>query len=517
MTPRSVWLSPLLLALIAIAIVAAGARLARQTESVRLPHDRQPLYTVEESLQKELTRLDALYERHLLNLARHTNFPPSPPRDALAWLVGLRQFSLLHPVRSGENRPDFHLPVNTRMGERLPEPIFSEIPLRGLPRPNIKLSSSALLEGEKDYGWIQQPGQPPLFWARRDPGEVAVLLIDTAAARSAVNGWLARWAQEPFRELQAGGGPDALLTPDDQPLLSVGTVAASPNLLLPLRTHLGTWYLASWDRLETRTRYDSATLLGAAMVATVLLLAALLVYFQQRSALRLAAQRVSFVNSVSHELRTPLTNMLLNLDLIAPHTADAGANRLALVRDEAGRLGRLIENVLTYSRGEQGRLSLRSTACQPTSVIGSVLEQFEAAFARREITVQTTLPTGGCMLDADALAQIAANLFSNVEKYAPGSTMTVTATVEDEMLILRVADTGPGIPSGARDRIFQPFERLNARLTEGVTGTGLGLAIARELALHMGGSLQLLPSEFGALFELKVPARAIATPRIEAA
>ncbi|HET6409906.1 MAG TPA: ATP-binding protein, partial [Chthoniobacteraceae bacterium] len=80
---------------------------------------------------------------------------------------------------------------------------------------------------------------------------------------------------------------------------------------------------------------------------------------------------------------------------------------------------------------------------------------------------------------------------------------------ERDEFVLTLADNGPGIPAAASERIFQPFERLDSRVTEGVTGTGLGLAIARELAHRMNGSLRLLPSSRGAVFELRVPAPVI--------
>jgi signal transduction histidine kinase len=209
--------------------------------------------------------------------------------------------------------------------------------------------------------------------------------------------------------------------------------------------------------------------------------------------------------------------MLLNLDLVSAHTAGEGAPRLALVREEAGRLGRLIENVLTFSRGEQGRLTLRACACQPSAVLEAVLEQFSAAFARRSIAVRREIAPGTCVLDGDALAQIAANLLSNVEKYAAGCEVTITASLTAGEFTLTVADTGAGIPAHAADRIFLPFERLSSRLTEGVTGTGLGLAIARELAVHMSGTLRLLPSSRGAVFELRVPTTDVQAPRIDVA
>jgi len=230
-----------------------------------------------------------------------------------------------------------------------------------------------------------------------------------------------------------------------------------------------------------------------------------------RSERRLAEQRVSFVNRVSHELRTPLTNMLLNLDAAAEHIEEGPATRrLRLVREEARRLSRLIENVLTFSRRDREDVPVSARACDPAAVIDTVIEQFTPSFARRGVGVKLTSDSmRNCLLDGDALAQIIANLLSNVEKYAPVGTVEISCRIENDELVLSVVDEGPGIPASAAERVFQPFERLNSRLTEGVTGTGLGLAIARELAHRMGGTLSLLPSAKGATFELRVPARAL--------
>jgi signal transduction histidine kinase len=226
--------------------------------------------------------------------------------------------------------------------------------------------------------------------------------------------------------------------------------------------------------------------------------------------LALAAQRVSFVNRVSHELRTPLTNILLNLDLAADALDDSApepARRFALVREEAQRLGRLIENALTFSRKHRGGLKCEPRACVPASVIRTVVEQFEASFARRGLTVRCTGDAStACLLDGDALAQILSNLLSNVEKYVPGGVVEIIGRYAAGVLTVIVADQGPGIPICDAWRIFQPFERIDSSINEGASGTGLGLAIARDLAVAAGGSLNLLPSARGATFEIRIPA-----------
>ena len=118
-----------------------------------------------------------------------------------------------------------------------------------------------------------------------------------------------------------------------------------------------------------------------------------------------------------------------------------------------------------------------------------------------------TLANAAVRIDPDALSQITGNLLSNVEKYAAaGKWLWLNCAVTEDFLTLEVRDRGEGIPSAARQRIFEPFERVLQTTSEGASGTGLGLSIARDLARRMGGDLELLDNEIGATFRLRIPA-----------
>ena len=135
------------------------------------------------------------------------------------------------------------------------------------------------------------------------------------------------------------------------------------------------------------------------------------------------------------------------------------------------------------------------------------MRQFEPALQRRGITL-TRMHEGlitEVMLDADALAQITANLLSNVEKYAPNAPVSVCTQQTVNEFVLSVADEGSGITADDAQRIFEPFTRLDDRVQAGVSGAGLGLSIARDLAQRMGGTLGLVKAEKGAAFELILP------------
>jgi signal transduction histidine kinase len=285
-----------------------------------------------------------------------------------------------------------------------------------------------------------------------------------------------------------------------------------PDWVLSVRGRFGVWRVEAADPLLVLRSWHMPTLVASG--ASALLVALLGVFLAVRlgSAQRLAEQRVSFVNHVSHELRTPLMNMLLNADLTADlleEQPDEARRRLGLLREEGQRLARLTENVLTWSRGERGKLQFEPRPCDVEAVLGDVARIFEPLLARRAIAFHRYgAPVAGPrVLDPDALTQIVANLFSNVEKYAGReATLDFTVVADAESLTVTVADDGPGIPRGAEQRVFAPFERLDDSVNTGAAGAGLGLAIARDLATRLGGTLQLVRRERGACFELRIPA-----------
>ena len=253
--------------------------------------------------------------------------------------------------------------------------------------------------------------------------------------------------------------------------------------------------------------------LGAALVA--LLGGLLFIHRESTRTVREALQRVTFVNQVSHELKTPLTNIRMYAEMLEDEldlTGEAVAARhLGIVVAESQRLSRLIGNILTFARSQRSALSLHLQASVPDDIVRAVLEGFAPALEAKRIVVALDLAASEPRrMDADAAGQILGNLIGNVEKYAAaGHALRIESRFESDRVVFRVADAGPGIPEGSRERVFQPFERLDDRLTEGVSGTGIGLTIARELARLHGGDVSLLPRETGACFEVILKSEAV--------
>lgn len=493
-------------------LLLLGSIIARREAHLPLDRDRKPTRRFADDLQHELHRLERLYDTRLTRIARSV---PLNDRQAV-WaacdeVVGLRQCSLIHP--RADATLDWHLPIESPRDVPWPAPAFFTVP-GGIPRPTVTLAEADLQQAPDDSGWIDEPGKPLLFWFRRSPSEFIVLLIDGDAVAAAFGTWLQDWLPANFAPLRAAGGPDWLFDPSG--IVASRTEASAlsrPDLILPVRTRFGEWQLASADRYRTEVSYHLPTLATSAAVAVVIAVVGLLAYYQQRAALRAAEDRVSFVNAVSHELRAPLTNILLNSELARESlgTDDGEADRrIGLVREEAGRLSRLIENVLTFAGRRPAAPATQ--VCAPSSLVRSAVAQFLPSFTRRGISVEYASQFDEpLLLDTDAIAQVVSNLLSNVEKYADGAPVRIDVAYTTGKLEIVVADRGPGIAPADAERIFQPFERIDTRVNTGTSGTGLGLAISRDLARRMGGELRLLPAEHGAAFLLSVPAP-LATP-----
>ena len=494
-----------LLLLLAACVAGGGVIAARRVVEARLERDRTAHRDLITSLNADIRQLTELYEGHLRSagtrLSGAWNDSADRQRAVVEDIEGIQRVSWLYWKNAGR---EGHLSIGFPPNPPLAEPTLVK-EHDGLPRPRVLLEAGTLFPSVSGHhhGWIDEPGKPLMFHIQS--GVVAVLLtIDRAAVQEAMTNQLRQ--NERLRQFLVG--PDLLHQENGAVLHRAGTLPESPpDVIMSISSRFGGWQLASWDARESRVTYNLPILAAGMALGVLTALGGLALHAQQRRAAKMAAQRVSFVNRVSHELRTPMTNILLNLDVIEESMPQASAGRFGLIREEAGRLSRLIENVLTFSRKEEGRLKLQTGPCKPAEVVEKVLRQFEPALTRRGISITHTHEgyNAEISLDADALAQITANLLSNVEKYAPDAPAKLHSMQNEHMFTLTISDGGPGIAEKDAERVFEPFERLDDRVAAGVSGAGLGLSIARELARRMGGELRLVTVEKGASFEFRLP------------
>lgn len=257
------------------------------------------------------------------------------------------------------------------------------------------------------------------------------------------------------------------------------------------------------------------TTLALSWVGALLALGA--VGFTLRASERYAEKRSRFASTVTHELRTPLTTFRMYSEMLARDMvpeAERG-EYLETLRRESDRLARLVENVLAYSRLEEGRHEPRQEQLSLRGLVERCLPVLESHALEAGALLDWRLDgdAGGeeLRVDPDGVCQVLFNLVDNACKYgkdaAGQATIELVAFAGEGEVALRVSDGGAGVPARERELIFGAFERGSRGGTEPNAGVGLGLALSAELASAMGGRLSIrndAPGK-GATFELLLP------------
>ena len=194
--------------------------------------------------------------------------------------------------------------------------------------------------------------------------------------------------------------------------------------------------------------------------------------------------RRQFVSDASHELKTPLSAIKLMADTILQNE-DIGRENLVdfvgSISEEAERLSRITERLLTLTRLD-ARLNVLSETVDLKNQVEKAQRMLIPQAAEHNITVRTYF-SGGCLVlgERDNVSQIVLNLMENAVKYNnPEGRVDVYVYPENESVILRVEDTGPGVPEEDMPRIFERFFRIDRARSRQTGGTGLGLAIVRR-------------------------------------
>lgn len=224
-------------------------------------------------------------------------------------------------------------------------------------------------------------------------------------------------------------------------------------------------------------------------------------------------QQRRFMADAAHELRTPLSVALTaaQVTIDSPRSEEEYRDALTVIEQQLRRLTRLVQNMFLLARADAGAYQLDVQPFYLDEVVQEAVRAAQVLARRRGVVVSVDkVPESLCQADEGLVRQAILILLDNAVKYTPsGGTVHVTLSHQLDRLIVRVADTGIGIPAEAQQRLFERFYRVDKARSradqEG--GAGLGLAIARWIAGIHKGTLTLVESgSHGSVFELALPA-----------
>ena len=230
---------------------------------------------------------------------------------------------------------------------------------------------------------------------------------------------------------------------------------------------------------------------------------------------RAFAQQRRFVADASHELRTPAAILRTESDvtLARDHRPEEEyRSSLGVMRDAAGRLSRIVDELFLLARSDAGHLVAKREAIYLEDVVHDAVRAVQSVADQRGVRLEMgELIETPAEADADLLGRLLLNLLDNAIKYSPeGGKVAIGMWPLGRWCAITVVDQGPGIPAEAREQIFERFFRVDPARSRGQSGTtsgaGLGLAIARRIAEMHGGRLELAESRPGRTeFRLTLP------------
>jgi two-component system sensor histidine kinase BaeS len=231
------------------------------------------------------------------------------------------------------------------------------------------------------------------------------------------------------------------------------------------------------------------------------------------------ALRRELVANVSHELRTPLTSVIGYLDAIEDGV-EPQADALGVLRAEAERLRRIVDDVATLSRAESAAHHPQLGCVDVAGLVAVTVDRFATRAREQRVDLAVDLPQGlTAYADGALLGQVLDNLVDNALRHTPpGGGIRIHGRGEHHLdaarndgvqdtLVVRVEDTGAGIPTEALPHVFERFYRADRSRSRDTGGSGLGLAIVKQLVERQGGEVWVTSREgTGARFAIRLPA-----------
>jgi signal transduction histidine kinase/tetratricopeptide (TPR) repeat protein len=361
--------------------------------------------------------------------------------------------------------------------------------------------------GEPERMLFKEAGAHLAFW-QKDPLAAVVL-----SASFLGSNWWPQVVSAEAEDIDA-----ALFSPDGRALFGSPPAENPPfAVMYDFRAGEASWLLQVWPRrpaaidAEIRQR-QTLSLTMLVFVGALLLFGGYITIRIMRREMEIARLRADFVSTVSHEFRSPLTGirhlaeMLLEGRVTAP---EKQRGYFRMIVQESDRLARLIENILDFSRMEEGGREYRFEPLNPTPWLRKLAADFGSEIAASGVVVEANIPDGLPPISADsqALGSAVRNLLDNAVKYSPGEkTVWLDAEAEDAAIRIAVRDRGVGISEQDQKHIFDRFYRADGDISKKVKGAGLGLSLVQHIVAAHDGTVECRSRiGEGSIFTIRLP------------
>lgn len=230
---------------------------------------------------------------------------------------------------------------------------------------------------------------------------------------------------------------------------------------------------------------------------------------QRDDLLRIQLQKERLMAFIVHDLKNPVSSMDLCAQVLLrdPELPASAREWAGQIRNEARQLGRMILNLLDLSKADEGKLEPKRSEVDLGEIVAAVLTELEVSAQQHKVTLWSDLHAARAHVDPDLLRRMLANLVENAIRHAPAQSKVLVKTRDEKGgLVLRVIDTGRGVPAEMRDRIFDPFMQLEGvDRPETRAGRGLGLTFCKLAAEAHGGRIWIEDGAPGSVFVVSLP------------
>lgn len=220
--------------------------------------------------------------------------------------------------------------------------------------------------------------------------------------------------------------------------------------------------------------------------------------------------RRELIANIAHELRTPLTSISGYMEGLEDGVVPASAETYEIVRREAQRLSRLVEDLQRLSRAESGQEELDLIAVNPVAFLDRVIRKMKPQYKDKgvDLEVETTGGMPDLLADEDKLEQVMVNLLDNALRYTePGGRVQVSSAPSEGKVAIEISDTGEGISEADLPYIFERFYRADKSRARASGGTGIGLTIVKRYVDALGGNISVTSkTSIGTTFTVLLPA-----------